>query len=244
MKYIRNFLSHHRYFYLVFMFIPLQIWFEHSEKYLVPKYMTQIWIDYKIPFIPVFVIPYILWFAFVPFGFIYIGLHSKKDFYKFFILIFGGMTVANIIFNLFPNAQGLRPVITSTDPFSLMVKYIYYMDTPTDVFPSLHIINTLAVNAALQHSQAFSEKKYRKVSAHVFTLLVCLSTVFIKQHSILDIISAFAVSALFYIPLYLIPLVLKHHKRTVRINNNIHIRETIAEKYVENNIVEYERHIL
>ncbi len=205
MKKIRNYLSCHQYFYLLLLFIPLQIWFEHSELTLSPVYFTQTKLDERIPFIQEFVVPYLLWFIFVPYGVIYVGMNSKKDFYKLFLFLFGGIAVSNLAFIIFPNAQGLRPTISSDDPFSTLVRLIYAVDTPTDVCPSLHVLISIAINAALQHSQTFSESRFRKAAAHTLTILICLSTVFIKQHAVLDVFCAMIVSTFFYIPLYILP---------------------------------------
>ena len=98
MKKIHIFISQHKYFYLLLLLIPLQIWFQYLELTLIPQYMTQTQFDRKIPFIKEFVIPYLTWFVFVPYGVIYVGLHSKRDFYKLFVFLFGGMAVAPIRF--------------------------------------------------------------------------------------------------------------------------------------------------
>ena len=205
MKQIHDFIGRNRHFTILLLMIPVQLWFQYLEMNLKPQYMTQTMLDVHIPFIREFVIPYVLWFAYVPFGLIYIGLHSKKDFYKLFFALCGGMAVANIIFSIFPNMQGLRPVIHSNDLFSTLIKFIYATDTPTNVCPSLHVIETIAVNAALQHSIAFSKRKYRKIISSIFALLVCLSTVFIKQHAIVDVFCGLIVAVAFYIPLYIVP---------------------------------------
>lgn len=176
---------------------------EHS---LTPKYATQIAFDRQIPFLPVFVVPYLSWYAFIAYGIVYVGIHSKKDFYKLLFFLGGGMTVANIIFAAFPNAQELRPAISSGDPFSTLVQFIYDTDTPTDVCPSIHVINAIAVDAALRHSEAFSEKRFGKSVSLVLTVLICFSTVFIKQHAVLDVACGVMISALFYIPIYLLPV--------------------------------------
>ena len=205
MKKIRDFSSRYPHFYLLLLLIPIQIWFQYSELTLAPVYFTQTGLDEKIPFLKAFVVPYLLWFAFVPYGVVYIGLHSKKDFYKLFLFLFGGMAVSNLAFTVFPNAQSLRPPLSSDDPFSLLLKMVYFVDTPTDVCPSMHVINSIAVDAALQHSRAFSAGRFRKAAAHILTVLICLSTVFVKQHAVLDVICGAVVSALLYIPLYLLP---------------------------------------
>lgn len=205
MKQLRDFIWQYRHFAILLLIIPIQIWFQYLELNLKPQYMTQTILDTHIPFIPEFVVPYVLWFAYVPFGLIYLGLHSKKDFYTLFIALCGSMAVANVVFSIFPNAQGLRPVIHSNDPLSMLIKFIYATDTPTDVCPSLHVIEAISVNAALWHSATFSQKRYRKTVSSVFTLLVCLSTVFIKQHSIVDVLCGLIVAAFFYILLYIVP---------------------------------------
>lgn len=205
MKSIYNFLSTHKHFYILLLFIPLQIWFQSLERFLIPKYITNIPLDNSIPFIKEFVIPYVLWFLFVPYAVIYTGLRSKREFYKLFIFLFGGMLISCTIFTLFPNAQGLRPKICASDPFSSLIKFIYATDTPTDVCPSMHVINSIAVNAALRHTNPFAEKESRKTIASVLTVLICLSTLFIKQHSIIDVICGIVIAVIFYIPLYALP---------------------------------------
>lgn len=204
MKRLHAFLSEHRHFYLLLLLIPILLWFQFMEHSLTPIYATQIALDGQIPFIPAFVVPYLFWYAFVAYGIVYVGIHSKKDFYKLLFFLGGGMTVANIIFAVFPNAQELRPAVSSGDPFSTLVKFIYSEDTPTDVCPSIHVINAIAVDAALRHSEAFSEKRFGKAASFILTVLICLSTVFIKQHAILDVAGGIMISVLFYIPLYIL----------------------------------------
>lgn len=215
MKQIRDFIGRNWHFTVLFLVIPVQIWFQYLESNLQPQYMTQTVLDTQIPFVREFIIPYVLWFAYVPFGLIYLGLHSKRDFYKLFLALCGGMVVANIVFGVFPNAQGLRPVIHSDDPFSTLIKFIYATDTPTDVCPSIHVIAAIAVNAALQHSAAFSAKRYRKAVSSVLALLMCLSTVLIKQHAVVDVFCGLVISALFYILLYVLPARRLRHAQNI-----------------------------
>lgn len=190
---------------MLLLLIPILIWFKCLEVILVPQYFIHTALDDRIPFVKELVVPYLLWFPYIAYGLLYTGIHSKTDFYKLFVFLAGGMSVAYIAYMLFPNAQDLRPVIAQNDPFSAMVKFIYATDTPTNVCPSVHVINSIAVNAALQHSEDFASKKNRKLTSHVLTILICLSTVFIKQHSIADMGWGIAVAAPFYILLYVVP---------------------------------------
>lgn len=200
---MKNFFLQHRHFLILFLFLPLQIWFKCLEMFLVPHYITNVALDRGIPFVKEFVIPYVLWFLYLPFGLIYTGIHSKREFYKLFLFLFGGMVLSCTAFMLFPNAQSLRPGLPGSDPFSLLIKFIYATDTPTNVCPSMHVLFSIAVNAALWHMDTL--KKSSKLLSLLLTVLICLSTLFIKQHSILDVICGIDAALAFYIPLYLLP---------------------------------------
>lgn len=204
MKKISDYIARHKYLFFLLVLIPILIWFRCLEALIRPKFIMHAALDDRIPFLKGFVVFYVLWFLYVPFGVLYTAAYSKKDFLRLVLFLAGGMAVANVAYMLFPNAQDLRPAVTGSDPLSWVVRLIYATDTPTNVCPSMHVINTIAVDAALRHSEKFSEKKYRCTLSFLFAVLVCLSTVFIKQHSILDVVAGLAVSAVFYVPLYIL----------------------------------------
>ena len=198
-------MTKYKHFCLLSLYGVCQIWFMYCEKYLRPKYYMYSPIDSYIPFIKEFVIPYLFWFAYMALGFIYLGLVSKKDYYRLCVFIFGGMCVCYTIYMIFPNAQNLRPIITEDDIFSQMVKHIYATDTNTNVAPSIHVFNSIAVHVALVNYPEFNSKKLWKNASFVTMVLICLSTVFIKQHSIKDVIWACALAFVFYILIYQLP---------------------------------------
>lgn len=211
MRDFRKFLSEHKHFYSLLLLVPILIWFKYLEKTLVPKYMIHVSLDDRVPFVKEFVIPYLIWFPYIVYGVIFTGTHSRRDFYKLLIFLAGGMSIAYIVYMIYPNAQNMRPVITKKDPFSLLVRMVYATDTPTNVCPSVHVINSIAVNAALQHSEDFArEKRNGRFASHILTILICLSTVFIKQHSVMDVGWGIVTGMVFYIPLYVLPAIRKH----------------------------------
>lgn len=223
MKNLRQYISENRHFLILLLFIPLQIWFRYLEMTVIPKYITNTAIDNKIPFISVFVVPYLFLFPYLAFGIIYTGFHSRKDFYKLMAFLFGSMTICCAVYTLFPNGQSLRPVLTQNDPFTLLVRFIYATDTPTDVCPSMHIIDAIAITAALFHNKSFVKIPHGKQASVFVMVTMCFSTVLIKQHSLFDVVCGFATAVVFYIPLYLVPkfninkdkeddLILRHHK--------------------------------
>ena len=117
------------------------------------------------------------------------------------MLLCVGTSVAHLFYLLFPHGQPLRPIITDNDVFSRVVRdLIYANDTNTNCCPSLHVLDQLAVHIGLCKSKLCRDRKGWKTASLVMTVLICASTVFVKQHSILDVIAAL----LLEIPLYLL----------------------------------------
>ena len=202
---LKKSLKDYKHFLFLLLYIPLYIWFFYLEKTVVPKYYMFSPFDFKIPFIKEFVIPYLFWYVYMVFGFVYLGIVSKKDYYKMFWFIFIGMFVCYSIYTIFPNGQNLRPVVTGDDVFSTIIKGIYAMDTPTNVAPSIHVLNSIAIHIGLTGYEPFRKKLGLKLISLVLMVIISVSTVFVKQHSILDGLWTGALSIILYIVIYLMP---------------------------------------
>lgn len=114
----------------------------------------------------------------------------------YFIIASYGVTL--IIYLIFPNMQQLRPTEFARDNiFTRIVGFAYSIDTNTNVFPSLHVIGSLATLFAFWFTPRFSTVGWR-ITNTVCTVLICLSTVFIKQHSVLDILGGLILCAIIY----------------------------------------------
>lgn len=160
-------------------------------------------IDYKLPFIEEFIIPYLLWFLFIAVVYFYLFFYDKKEFYQYICTLYSGMTIFIIICAIFPNGQDLRPIIDPDKNLcSRLVSYIYASDTPTNVFPSIHVYNTLAAMIALHHNKKVSINKLFLLFIDIFGASICLATVFLKQHSIIDGIGAIIFIGCFYYLFY------------------------------------------
>ena len=180
MKNICSFLSEHKHFYMLLLLLPILVWFKYLEATLVPRYIIHMALDDRIPFVREFVVPYLLWFPYIGYGLVYTGIHSRQEYYRLFVFLAGGMSAAYIA-------------------------YMFFLPAATNVCPSVHVINSIAVDAALQHCRDFDTKRYRKPASHILTILIILSTVLIKQHSIADVVWGMIVSVPFYILLYAVP---------------------------------------
>ena len=185
----------------VFLYILVYMpWFLYLEKHVTTQYyVIQTRLDEYIPFIEYFIVPYLLWFVFIAAAFLYFFFTDVPAFYKMAKFMFTGMTVFRIIASIFPNGQDLRPVVFERDNiFVDMVRMLYRADTCTNVFPSLHVFNSLSVCVAVYESKGL--KKHRAVcaGAYILAALIILATMFLKQHSILDVFGAFFMAYVIY----------------------------------------------
>ena len=197
---LRSLLHNYRHAFLFLLFFFLTSIFNLLEQVVVPQYWISCRLDYLLPFVPVFVIPYVFWFFYVGAGLVFLCVWDKKVFVPTILLLCAGMGIAVALYAIFPHGQPLRPHITSTDPFSLFIRNVIYAnDTNTNCLPSIHVLNQLAVHIGLCRSKYFKNRRWFKGISLVVTILVCASTVLIKQHSVLDVFLALVLEAILYL---------------------------------------------
>ena len=185
----------------VFLYILIYMpWFLYLEKHVTTNYyVIQTRFDQHLPFIEYFIIPYLMWFAFIAAAFLYFFFTDVPGFYKMAKLMFTGMTIFLIISTLFPNGQDLRPVVFERDNiFVDMVRILYRADTCTNVFPSLHVFNSLSVCIAIHESETLRKHKAVCMASYTLGALIILATMFLKQHSVLDVLAAFLMAYVLY----------------------------------------------
>lgn len=155
-------------------------------------------LDDMIPFCEYFLIPYTFWFVFLVGMYIYSLLYDIETFKKYTYFIIITYTITLLIYIFWPTAQELRPASFERDNiFTRFIAAFYNFDTNTNVCPSIHVIGSVAVLCAAWHSKHFSKTGWR-IAFSVVTFLIIISTVFLKQHSVLDIPPALLLCAIAY----------------------------------------------
>jgi len=153
-------------------------------------YVMHCRIDDLIPFCEWFLIPYLFWFVYLVGMHVFTLLYDVDTFKRMMKYIIITYSITIIIYLIFPTCQELRPTQTERD--NILTRFIvsfYKFDTNTNVCPSIHVIGSLAVmEAALWSGQIKS--KWIKAAFVITALLICASTVFLKQHSVIDLIAA------------------------------------------------------
>ena len=97
------------------------------------------------------------------------------------------MTISLVICTIYPNGTDFRPII---DPdkniFCAMVAALHKVDTCTNVLPSIHVYNSIGVHIAVMNSERLREHRLLRRASFFAMAAICLSTVFLKQHSVID----------------------------------------------------------
>lgn len=185
--------------------IIYMIWFTWLEKHVTTDfYNINIPFDDKVPFCEYFIIPYFLWFLFVPAVLGYLFFYSKEEFYKATAFLFTGMTIFLIICTVWPNGLTLRQDINDRNNIcAQLTRMLYKTDTSTNVFPSIHVFNTLGCLIALFKSKGMKGHRVILSFATLLSILIVLSTMFLKQHSVIDVIGGFGLAVIMYLIVYL-----------------------------------------
>lgn len=180
------------------------LWFFYLER-TVNRHFTVIHtaLDDYIPFCEVFIIPYLLWFGYVAVVVVYLMFRNRRDYYRACSFLFTGMTIFLLISTLWPNGQHLRPFVMPRDNiFTRMVSALYYADTPTNLWPSIHVYNSLGAHFAILHNKELGAKKGIRIGSFFLCASIILSTMFLKQHSVFDVMTAFFMAAVMYALVY------------------------------------------
>lgn len=209
-KYGHGFLMCYLFFYLV--------WFFYLEKRDVADYyVMHCKLDDWIPFNEWFVIPYCLWFVFIAVTVLYFFFssinRSHMEFYQVCVFLFGGMTICLFIYTFWPSMQDLRPeVLPRENLLTGIVNLFYTGDTCTNVCPSIHVYNSIGACIAILRSKRLKEQKIIRTGSVILSVLICLSTVFIKQHSVLDMLAAIGLAVVMYLFSYPLPELIQRKK--------------------------------
>ena len=170
------------------VYILIFSWLEHRPVH--SYHIVHTIFDDWIPFCEFFIVPYMLWFPYMILAVAYFIFFNKNkhEYYQLAFNLMMGMTVFLIVSYVYPNAHHLRPTEFPRDNiFTDAVKWLYRTDTPTNILPSIHVFNSLAIHMSLTNCESLRDKKLVKAASLTLTSLIIMSTMFLKQHSVIDV---------------------------------------------------------
>lgn len=168
--------------------------FYHVDSYFSMHCLLDDWI----PFNEWFLIPYLFWFVYLVGMHLYTLLYDVEAFRKMMYFIIGTYSLTIVIYLLFPTCQELRPDEFARD--NILTRFIagfYQFDTNTNVCPSIHVIGSLAVMFTAWHCKGLQKTGW-KLAFGITAALICVSTVFLKQHSVIDVFAALPICIVAY----------------------------------------------
>jgi membrane-associated phospholipid phosphatase len=214
-KALKDYIRRNPHVYLV-LYVPVYLIMFAIVELLVPS-GSDYWVSYmplddQIPFVPAFVIPYCLWYPYLVVTGLYLLVKDRDNFIRYMLFIILGFTLSLLFCLIFPNGQNLRPAeFEHPNVFTWMLGIVYSADTNTNVFPSMHVIGCMAASVAAWRSASM---KRLRIPSLILAILISASTVFVKQHSFLDIIGGAVFGCVLFAIIYILP---RHIRRLSQI---------------------------
>lgn len=162
------------------------------NRQLTPRFDLSTYVDNLIPFSAPFSVFYTSYLLLLWYGVCYAYLYFKMDRYKQFII--GLVIIQLTAYCLYVLVPGkiIRPNVETPGVFFSLVRMIYFVDMPSGLTPSLHVSNSWFIALALWNG------KYLRPTLMVWALLIIASTLFIKQHFFVDVVSGLFLSTIVY----------------------------------------------
>lgn len=162
-----------------------------------PYHVVNMPIDEHIPFIPIFVISYVSWYIMlllIPFMY---HKSDQKTYQSYIITLIVSLMISFFIFFFYPTTL-IRPNIEVVDIITLIIKLIYFIDTPAlNCLPSAHCI--IAFLFIFTIIKCKNIHRLTKSLIIIHSLTVVMSTLFIKQHVFVDVLTAFILTLIVYL---------------------------------------------
>ena len=135
--------------------------------------------DEVIPFMPQFIIIYFGCYLFWVVNYFMASMREEKVKYRFFTADFYARLVCMLCFIFYPTTN-TRPVLTGTDIWTQAVRFLYTVDKPINLFPSIHCMASWFSYIAVRKNRKIPN--WYKAFSVLMTVLVVISTLALRQH--------------------------------------------------------------
>jgi len=152
-------------------------------------------LDNKIPFIKEWVVIYLVCYIFWAANYILVVREGREQWFRFAFADYLSRIICGIFFILLPTTN-IRPDVPGDDIFSRLMRLVYDLDSPTNLFPSIHCLVSWFCFIGIRKSKKIPF--WYKAFSCIFAILVFLSTQFTKQHYLIDIIGGVLIAELCY----------------------------------------------
>ena len=152
----------------------------------IPRGSIALPIDGQIPLIEEWVFVYfgcyVFWFG----GLGLAARQSSQEFYRFFARVLPSLIIAYLFFVFFPLSID-RPEIVGEGLSATIMRFLYAIDPPHNLFPSLHCFFNWIVYIQIRGKREYP--LFFRLFACIFSFGVFASTLFTRQHYLLDTVA-------------------------------------------------------
>lgn len=152
-------------------------------------------IDSAIPFLPWTIVIYFGCLLFWFFLYRLVAQLPREQADRFFCSNLLGKGICFLVFILFPTAI-TRPEVTGSSIWDTLIRFLYRVDSPDNLFPSLHCMVSWLCWAGVRGNRQVP--LFWRFSTFTMAVLVCLSTLTTRQHVILDVFAGILLSEFCY----------------------------------------------
>lgn len=157
-------------------------------KNFINSYNTVSSLGFEFPLIKEFVYIYNSWYPFIFLASFIIYIKNKELYKKFILTMIIGILLSDLTFLIYPTII-VRPDIEIKGFTDLILYLTYYFDTPAvNCVPSVHCLFCFI---SIYYVTFYKKIKTKiKVPIITYLILIILSTLFIKQHLLIDVVVA------------------------------------------------------
>jgi membrane-associated phospholipid phosphatase len=152
-------------------------------------------LDTCIPLSPLWAIVYVMSFAFWVINYVMISRDHEEMVFRLVSADMIGKIISLLFFVFLPTTLN-QPSLAGCGAEAFVLRIIYHADKPVNLFPSLHcLVSWLCFRALLNCRRV---PKWYKIFSFFFCFLVFFSTLYTKQHVVLDVFGGWILAELCY----------------------------------------------
>ena len=150
-------------------------------------------LDELVPFMPAFIIIYFGCYIFWVVNYLMVAFYEDENKYRFYTADFYARLICLTFFVFFPTTN-TRPELTGNGIFIRSMRFLYTVDKPVNLFPSIHCMASWFCCIGLRKCKEIPE--WYKLMSVLIAISVFISTLATRQHVLWDVAGGIGVAEL------------------------------------------------
>ena len=150
-------------------------------------------LDELVPFMPAFIIIYFGCYIFWVVNYLMVAFYEDENKYRFYTADFYARLICLAFFVFFPTTN-TRPELTGNGIFIRAMQFLYTVDKPVNLFPSIHCMASWFCCIGLRKCKEIPE--WYKLMSVLIAISVFISTLATRQHVLWDVAGGIGVAEL------------------------------------------------